>query len=135
MSTQRVIHGATAQFIQDILQQLGQNARLDQAEDGSPVLRSACGGWRYAIFFFRGEKETDFSSMQFNAGFEAEGNLATLANDWNKSWRFSKALALENGLVILQLDSILRGVTEAHVRHSISLWEDSLARFGKVLYG
>ncbi|MCP5432938.1 MAG: YbjN domain-containing protein [Alphaproteobacteria bacterium] len=134
MSTQRVIHGATAQYIQSLLQQVGQAPTLETGSDGTPVLRSATGGWRYALFFFKGDQEADFSSMQFNAGFEAAGSLAKTANDWNMNWRFSKALAVNDKLIVLQLDTILRGVTEAHVRHSIALWEAAISRFGQDLY-
>ena len=46
MSTQRVIHGATAQYIQSLLQQVGQAPTLETGSDGTPVLRSATGGCR-----------------------------------------------------------------------------------------
>lgn len=135
MATESVIYGASAEQVQRLLQQQGQAPALDTAADGTPVLRSAAGGWSFSVFFFNAPQESDYSSIQFNAGFEGAANLVHFANEWNKTWRFSKALALDADLIILQQDVVLRGVTEAHLRHSCALWEGALARFGQELYG
>lgn len=126
--TEIIFTSLTLDGLRDVLQQAGY--RVETATDpvaNVPYLRSATSG---LVFDIRpgnrlaGDGEERFADIAFVAVLQVQGELPLdLVNGWNAARRFSR-LQLAGSFLALCMDvSVVGGVTQAHLRAHIEIWD------------
>ena len=109
------------------LQTLGYKAVLGKSESsGSPKISSAASGYTFDIFFYDCTKGAECGSITFLINFSKDPvNSASLANEWNKTKRFS-AMSFDetDGMLTLSCDaSTVGGLSQANFADVVNWWD------------
>ena len=124
--TDTLISSLTVDALREFLHQAGYRAEVVADQPNLPVLRSATGGMPFDVRLnnrLAGDTAA-YADMTLMAGLQVQGELALgVINDWNNARRFAR-LRLLQGHLILDMDvSVLGGVSPAHLRAKLELWD------------
>ena len=80
------------------LQAYGHKARLETAEDGSPMISARGGDINYVVYFYGCEAGANCLDLQFLAAFDVTEPLTTdFVNGWNRDWVMGKVFVDDAG--------------------------------------
>jgi hypothetical protein len=121
-----VIETITADQLRDLMQHAGFRVEAFDLPDRAPALRSATAGIPFEVRFGTrltadGQRYVDFTLI---AALRVEGELARdIPNAWNSSKRFSRLHVVQNFLLLDMDIGLFGGVTAAHLRAQIEIWD------------
>lgn len=125
-----VLSSFTPEGFREVMQQAGYRAELMTDRPNLPYLRSATGGVPFEVQFLNRVPSGGqaYADVTFAVVLQSEAKLPlTTMNEWNNMRRFGR-LRLVRDMVILDMDlSAVGGVTAAHVRAQLGIW-DQLAQ-------
>jgi len=110
--------------IANALDEEGYQAKIERSEDQSFIVSSTAGN-RFAIFL--SDCDGDLcETMQFYAGFEAQGRTISLGklNQWNADRRFGRAYRDSDGDAVVEMDvnMVEQGISKELFADNLSLW-------------
>lgn len=120
------IQSLTPDSLRRLLQDAGYRAEALTDPTGVPRLGSATGGMPFEIRFgnrIPGDVEA-YADVTFIAALRIQGTLSLdIVNTWNNTKRFTR-LHVNQDFLFLDMDvTVLGGVTAAHLRTQIQLWD------------
>ncbi|KAF0866456.1 YbjN domain-containing protein [Pseudomonas sp. LD120] len=129
MTQATLITSVTTESLTDLLQ--GAGYRVNQTEQNGIVqLLSASQGIGYAVRF--GNPAADaghYVDFTYSCALRVQGELpAGLAQVWNASRRFAR-LSLQGEFLLMEMDVVVAGVGETHLRSQLELWDRLLQEF------
>lgn len=70
----------------------GYRAEMDEAADGTPLIRTGIGGSKVTVYFYNCNEANRCYAIQFVSGFnKKDGSTFEAMNAWNRKWRFGRA--------------------------------------------
>ncbi len=127
--TMTLINSVTTESLTDLLQ--GAGYRVNQTEQNGIVqLLSASQGIGYAVRFGNPDREAGhYVDFTYSCALRVQGELpAGLAELWNASRRFAR-LSLQGEFLVMEMDVVVAGVGETHLRSQLELWDRLLQEF------
>lgn len=127
--TMTLITSVTTESLTDLLQ--GAGYRVNQTEQNGIVqLLSASQGIGYAVRFGNPSSEAGhYVDFTYSCALRVQGELpAGLAELWNASRRFAR-LSLQGEFLVMEMDVVVAGVGETHLRSQLELWDRLLQEF------
>ncbi|PUA47504.1 hypothetical protein C5U62_05895 [Pseudomonas protegens] len=124
-----LITSVTTDSLTDLLQ--GAGYRVNQTEQNGIVqLLSASQGIGYAVRFGNpGSEAGHYVDFTYSCALRVQGELpAGLAELWNASRRFAR-LSLQGEFLVMEMDVVVAGVGETHLRSQLELWDRLLQEF------
>lgn len=124
-----LIDSVTTDSLTDLLQ--GAGYRVNQTEQNGIVqLLSASQGIGYAVRFGNpGREAGHYVDFTYSCALRVQGELpAGLAELWNASRRFAR-LSLQGEFLLMEMDVVVAGVGETHLRSQLELWDRLLQEF------
>ena len=122
--------------VSDTMQRFGYRAELKKDDTGDPMVSSSAGGYKFVVFFYGCTDGADCNSIQFQSSFTSDDEVeASVLNDWNKNFRFTKAYFDDDNdpTIVMDLTMGEGGISEDIFKDAITLWEARLATFaGKI---
>lgn len=80
------------------IQAYGHKARIETADDGSPMISARGGDINYVVYFYGCDAGANCLDLQFLAAFDVTEPLtADFVNGWNRDWVMGKAFVDETG--------------------------------------
>ncbi len=127
--TMTLINSVTTESLTDLLQ--GAGYRVNQTEQNGIVqLLSASQGIGYAVRLGNpGSEAGHYVDFTYSCALRVQGELpAGLAQLWNASRRFAR-LSLQGEFLVMEMDVVVAGVGESHLRSQLELWDRLLQEF------
>lgn len=127
--TMTLINSVTTESLTDLLQ--GAGYRVNQTEQNGIVqLLSASQGIGYAVRLGNpGNEAGHYVDFTYSCALRVQGELpAGLAQLWNASRRFAR-LSLQGEFLVMEMDVVVAGVGESHLRSQLELWDRLLQEF------
>ncbi|NBF07899.1 YbjN domain-containing protein [Pseudomonas sp. Fl4BN1] len=124
-----LIDSVTIDSLTELLQ--GAGYRVNQTEQNGIVqLLSASQGIGYAVRFGNPTAEPGhYVDFTFSCALRVQGELpGGLAELWNASRRFAR-LSLQGEFLVMEMDVVVAGVGETHLRGNLELWDRLLQEF------
>lgn len=109
------------------------SARLDTAEDGTPMVRGRIDGDGFTLFFYDCDDDGKAcQSVGFSSFFDKAGVPAEAVSGWNAASRFGRAYLRDDGKPVLEMDVQLGGgVTADNFEGWLDRWAEILQDFGE----
>lgn len=129
MTQGTLINSVSIDSLTDLLQ--GAGYRVNQTEQNGIVqLLSASQGIGYAVRFGNPAAQPgQYVDFTFSCALRVQGELpAGLAELWNASRRFAR-LSLQGEFLVMEMDVVVAGVGETHLRGNLELWDRLLQEF------
>nr|BFD42294.1 YbjN domain-containing protein [Pseudomonas sp. FFPRI_1] len=129
MTQGTLINSVSIDSLTDLLQ--GAGYRVNQTEQNGIVqLLSASQGIGYAVRFGNPAAQSGhYVDFTFSCALRVQGELpAGLAELWNASRRFAR-LSLQGEFLVMEMDVVVAGVGETHLRGNLELWDRLLQEF------
>lgn len=125
------VAAANPDSVATALRAKGYQAELTKQSDGDPMIRSASSGAKFVILFMGCSNNHDCTTVQFYAGFKAEGSPATRMNEWNRTKRFARGYIDNEGdpVVEMDLDLDVGGMSTALFQANVDTWVSLLDSF------
>ena len=125
MTSENTLQILTLDDIRDVLQQAGYRVERFTDPSGVTLLRSATAGLPFDLRL--GAPLTGgngYGDITLIAGLQIEGELPlAIVNQWNSMRRFGRLHVAQNFLVLTLDVLIFGGVTRAHLRGQIEIWD------------
>lgn len=111
------------------MKSLGVEAELVKDGAGDPQIDVTSAGYDYTILFYECVENIDCKSLTFITVFNDDGNnTATLANQWNKTRRFSHMAVNDDMTLGLTYDVTTQGgLNQANFAGIVDRWQTNLA--------
>jgi len=129
MNSPQLITSVTVPSLTELLQEAGY--RVNQSEQNAIVqLLSASQGIGFAVRFGNPAAESGhYVDFTYSCALRVQGDLPDgLAQLWNASRRFAR-LALQGEFLVMEMDVVVAGVGESHLRSQLELWDRLLQEF------
>lgn len=129
MTQATLITSVTTDSLTDLLQ--GAGYRVNHTEQNGIVqLLSASQGIGYAVRFGNPAAEAGhYVDFTYSCALRVQGELpAGLAELWNASRRFAR-LSLQGEFLVMEMDVVVAGVSDTHLRSQLELWDRLLQEF------
>ncbi|MBK5540981.1 YbjN domain-containing protein [Pseudomonas sp. TH05] len=129
MNSPQLITSVTVPSLTELLQEAGY--RVNQSEQNAIVqLLSASQGIGFAVRFGNPAAEPgSYVDFTYSCALRVQGDLPDgLAQLWNASRRFAR-LALQGEFLVMEMDVVVAGVGESHLRSQLELWDRLLQEF------
>ncbi|AZC26878.1 MULTISPECIES: YbjN domain-containing protein [Pseudomonas] len=129
MTQATLITSVTTDSLTELLQ--GAGYRVNQTEQNGIVqLLSASQGIGYAVRFGNPAGESGhYVDFTYSCALRVQGELpAGLAELWNASRRFAR-LSLQGEFLVMEMDVVVAGVSDTHLRSQLELWDRLLQEF------
>ncbi|WP_085598250.1 MULTISPECIES: YbjN domain-containing protein [unclassified Pseudomonas] len=129
MTQATLITSVTTDSVTDLLQ--GAGYRVNHTEQNGIVqLLSASQGIGYAVRFGNPAAEAGhYVDFTYSCALRVQGELpAGLAELWNASRRFAR-LSLQGEFLVMEMDVVVAGVSDTHLRSQLELWDRLLQEF------
>lgn len=129
MNSPQLITSVTVPSLTELLQEAGY--RVNQSEQNAIVqLLSASQGIGFAVRFGNPAAEPGhYVDFTYSCALRVQGDLPDgLAQLWNASRRFAR-LALQGEFLVMEMDVVVAGVGESHLRSQLELWDRLLQEF------
>ena len=120
--------------IAKVLQDAGFQAKIEKADDDSPMIVSASSGSKFSVFFMNCTKSADCRTVQFYTAYdtkpEATPNLEKI-NEWNRTMRFGRAYLDGSGDPAIEMDVDLDdgGMSNGLFIDNLEFWTSIMAAF------
>jgi len=111
-----------------VMRGCGMAANRQRAENGRTYILAQTGSRWSAVFFFGDDSEHRYAVASLTT-FDKVELPHTFHNQWNRVHLFPKAIAGERGETILEMNLVLRGVTEAYIRRCLEIWQSGVRLF------
>ena len=129
MNSPQLITSVTVPSLTELLQEAGY--RVNQSEQNAIVqLLSASQGIGFAVRFGNPAAEPgSYVDFTYSCALRVQGDLPDgLAQLWNASRRFAR-LALQGEFLVMEMDVVVAGVGESHLRSQLELWDRLFQEF------
>lgn len=129
MNSPQLITSVTVPSLTELLQEAGY--RVNQSEQNAIVqLLSASQGIGFAVRFGNPAAEPgSYVDFTYSCALRVQGDLPDgLAQLWNASRRFAR-LGLQGEFLVMEMDVVVAGVGESHLRSQLELWDRLLQEF------
>ncbi|WP_460128547.1 YbjN domain-containing protein [Pseudomonas sp. H1_D05] len=126
--TQLISH-VSPKSLTEVLQAAGY--RVNETEQNGIVqLLSASQGIGYAVRFGNPAVEQgSYVDFTFSCALRVQGELPQgVAEQWNASRRFAR-LSLQGEFLVMEMDVVVAGVSNDHLRGNLELWDRLLQEF------
>ncbi len=132
-ATTPVIKASEPKTVVAALQDLGYRAELTRDKEGDPMISSAAAGFKFSIFFYNCDDNTDCRTLRLHCGFHIDGGIKLeQANDWNKGHLFSKVyLDDQNDPRFVTDIRIGEGIPKSVFDTHMQIYDTDLATFAK----
>lgn len=124
-----LINTVTIESLTELLQAAGY--RVNQSEQNGIVqLLSASQGIGFAVRFGNQSSEPgNYVDFTYSCALRVQGQLPEgLTQVWNASRRFAR-LSLQGEFLLMEMDVVVAGVGEVHLRSQLELWDRLLQEF------
>ncbi len=115
---------ADPDMVVEVAKQFG-SAELEKDDSGDPMVTGRLSGIRYIILFYDCVDATDCKSVQFQTRY-TDTFTVEQANEWNKKFRWVKAVA-GDGLTFTMDLSFIGGITQHYFEERFGLWNSLIA--------
>ncbi|MBC8750772.1 MULTISPECIES: YbjN domain-containing protein [Paraburkholderia] len=128
-TAEAVIEAVSVEQLGDIFKTAGY--RVTAAEQNGLVqLMSASQGVGFAVRFGnRSAEDGQYLDYTLSCALQVQGELpAEIVSGWNRTKRFTR-LWVQAQFLVLEMDVVVGGVTERHLRSTIELWDRLIQEF------